>query len=176
MEWKKVSERIEKIGYKKVTLKDFEMPDGEQAQYTTWGTATNNAAVIALTPEREVIVARQFRPGPERILDELPGGAVEVGEDPTKAAERELLEETGYTPGQPLKFLGVGCRDAYTSETNYYYLALDCYKIAEQSLDDYEYVAIERITIDALIQNAKTAHMSDGIAVLMAYEDLQELK
>lgn len=176
MEWKKVSERIEKVGYKRVTLKDFEMPSGEVAEFTTWGTATQNVAVIALTESKEVIIAKQFRPGPEKVFYELPGGGVESGEEPAVAGLRELQEETGYTTDEPLQPLGIACRDAYTNETNNYFLARNCYLAGEQALDDNEYVSIEKITIDALIENAKQARMSDGVAVLLAYEKLNELR
>lgn len=175
MNWKKVSERIEKVGYKRVTFKDFELPGGTISEYTTWGTATNNAAIIALTEDSKVVIAQQFRPGPERILYELPGGGVEQGEDPAEAARRELLEETGYTSEQPIEFIGTGCRDAYTNETNYYYLITGCRKVSDQSLDENEHVTITEITITEMIKNAKTAQMSDGIAVLMAYERLKAL-
>ena len=55
-----------------------------------------STAVFALTTSNQVILARQFRPGPNAVLDELPGGAIEGGETPEQAGERELLEETGY--------------------------------------------------------------------------------
>lgn len=176
MEWKKQAERIQKVGYKRVTLKDFELPNGSVAEFTTWGTKTNNVAVIALTASGKVVVARQFRPGPESILDELPGGAVETGEDPAIAAARELLEETGYASNQPLEALGVACRDAYTNELSHYFLARNCIQTAEQALDEHEFVDIAEITIGQLIKNAKTGKMSDAVAVLMAYDQLRELQ
>jgi ADP-ribose pyrophosphatase len=54
-------------------------------------------AILAVTHRDEVVLARQFRPGPGRVLDEMPGGYVDEGESAIVACERELLEETGYT-------------------------------------------------------------------------------
>ncbi|MCB1057102.1 MAG: NUDIX hydrolase [Acidobacteria bacterium] len=52
--------------------------------------------VIALTDAREVLLVRQWRYGIEDATLEIPGGVVEPGEGHRAAAERELLEETGY--------------------------------------------------------------------------------
>ena len=61
--------------------------------------------VVAITPERQVVLVRQFRAGSGRDSLETPGGLLEPGEDPLVAGPRELREETGYA-GDPPVFLG----------------------------------------------------------------------
>ena len=61
--------------------------------------------VVALTPEGEVLLVRQFRAGSGRDSLEIPGGLVDHGEDPCAAGARELREETGYA-GDPPQLLG----------------------------------------------------------------------
>jgi 8-oxo-dGTP pyrophosphatase MutT (NUDIX family) len=61
--------------------------------------------VIALTPERRVVLVRQFRAGSGHDSLEPPGGLLEPGEDPCDAGARELREETGYA-GDPPRLLG----------------------------------------------------------------------
>jgi ADP-ribose pyrophosphatase len=54
------------------------------------------AAVVPITEDGTVLLVHQWRQPLEAFTLELPSGGVEVGEDPKEAAERELLEETGY--------------------------------------------------------------------------------
>lgn len=61
--------------------------------------------VIALTPDRQVVLVRQFRAGSNHDSLEPPGGLLEPGEDPLAAGVRELAEETGYV-GDPPRLLG----------------------------------------------------------------------
>jgi len=68
----------------------------EQLDYVT---------VLAVTPHREILLVRQYRPAVERYTLELPGGHVEPGEEPEYAARRELLEETGFQ-AERLELLG----------------------------------------------------------------------
>ena len=56
----------------------------------------DTVAILALTDDHQVVLARQFRPGPGLILDELPGGGLEPGESAASAAGRELADETGF--------------------------------------------------------------------------------
>jgi ADP-ribose pyrophosphatase len=54
-------------------------------------------AIVAVTPERRLVMVRQYRYAAGRFLLEIPAGTLEPGEDPEETARRELREETGYT-------------------------------------------------------------------------------
>ena len=54
--------------------------------------------IIALTPERKMVMVEQYRQGSETVELEIPGGMMDPHEtDPVVTALRELQEETGYT-------------------------------------------------------------------------------
>ncbi len=54
-------------------------------------------SVVALTPNERLVLVRQYRFGTGEVTLEIPGGSVMEREDHRHAAQRELLEETGYT-------------------------------------------------------------------------------
>jgi 8-oxo-dGTP pyrophosphatase MutT (NUDIX family) len=174
--WKHIKEPEEiKIGWRTLTRKTFERPDGVPAEYVTFGRKSDrHGAVIALTPDNEVVVAEQFRPGTEMIMQELPGGNIEKGEDPQDGVMRELREEVGYTSDE-VEFLGEAHKDAYMNATWYFYLARNCRKVSDQALEDGEFVNVRTMTIDEFLIAAKESRMSDAIAALMAYEKLQHI-
>ena len=76
----------------------------EPIEYYT-GVFADVALVVALTTGGEILFARQYKHGAREILVELPGGYLDEGEEPLAAAQRELLEETGYA-GQDWRSLG----------------------------------------------------------------------
>lgn len=61
--------------------------------------------VLALTPERHLVLVRQFRYGTDDFSVEIPGGIMDAGEDAVAAGLRELQEETGYL-GTNARLLG----------------------------------------------------------------------
>src|SRR5437879_3086347 len=54
------------------------------------------AIVAAVTPGGDLVMARSYKHGLGRVSLTAPAGYVEPGEAPLRAAQRELLEETGY--------------------------------------------------------------------------------
>lgn len=171
--WRRIEPTIvTKVDYHNVVVKTFELPDGALATRAVFHKDNaRSAGVIAVTKEKKVVVARQFRPGPEAVLDEIPGGGVGEDEDPEAAALRELKEETGYTP-EEVQFLGTSVRDAYVAGTWYYYLATGCEKTDEPQSDEDEFVEVRLVSIDEFLANAKKGTMTDPFAVLAAYDQL----
>jgi 8-oxo-dGTP pyrophosphatase MutT (NUDIX family) len=135
-------------------------------------------ATIALTPDNQVVVVRQFRAAPESVWYELPGGGVEDGEDIEAAAKRELFEETGYQP-TAITYLGANTIDGLMNGVCHSFLATGCVSVGDPARDQTEIdqgVETVLISIDQLIENAKTNQMTDAVAVLMAYDTLKELQ
>ena len=52
--------------------------------------------VIARREDGSFVFVKQYRQGTDEITNEIPGGAIDQGEDPLVAAKRELEEETGF--------------------------------------------------------------------------------
>lgn len=111
----------------------YRLPNGKEAEFYLHR-RHNSIACLALTKDKQVILARQFRPGPAKILLEMPGGGPNSGEDLSTAIERELLEETGYRG--KVEFVTSTLPDAYSTNQKNVFVITECEKVAEPKLED----------------------------------------
>ncbi len=118
----------------------FRLPDGTIADFDVVRNG-DFVTVAAFTKNKEAILVRQFRPGPEIELLSFPEGYIDPKELPETAARRELEEETGYRAGKII-FQKI-FRRAYSTETRTCLLALDCEKITDQQLDTTEFIDVQ---------------------------------
>lgn len=102
--------------------------------------------VVALTPERRLVMVRQFRAGPGEVTLEIPGGAVEP-EDPSPeaAARRELAEETGYVSERWTRLGCVQPNPAILDNVCHVFLAEGCVRTLEPQPDLAEELEVEEV-------------------------------
>ncbi|MGI8578229.1 MAG: NUDIX hydrolase [Nocardioidaceae bacterium] len=119
----------------RVSKRTYRLPDGRIAEWDMFG-GGQMVGVLALTPEQRVVCVRQFRPGPDRVVLNIPGGFVDADESPLEAAVRELTEETGFVSDR--LELVVTSMSAASVGRRHVVIARDCTPTGAQDLDDYE--------------------------------------
>jgi len=153
-------------GYnKKVIEKTFLLPNGKP--YTSFvDKKSDSVNIFPMTDDGQIVLVKQFRPGLELVEFELPGGMIDPGEKPYKAAERELREETGYEGN--IEYISARSYSPYSEGKRHIYIATGCKKVAEQSLDPDEFLEVavvniedlENILYDGKIRNPDGAYMA----------------
>lgn len=95
--WRQLDERDTRApsGFTRIRTRTYELPTGARMEWDVFG-GGRTVGIVAVTDDDRFVMVRQYRPGPDRVLVEIPGGGVERGESVEDAAARELREETGY--------------------------------------------------------------------------------
>ncbi|ACF11209.1 NUDIX hydrolase [Chlorobaculum parvum NCIB 8327] len=106
--------------------------------------------VLAITKERKAVLIRQYRHGLGSVDYELPAGVCEPDESPLEAAQRELLEETGYSGGAWSPLMTLSPNPALQNNLSYSFLAEGVTLSASQHLDPTEEITVHEVPLDDL--------------------------
>lgn len=138
---------------------------------------SDTAVVVPITDRGEIMLIEEEQPGRPPFVT-FPGGRkTTLKEDPLLAAQREFLEETGYTSGDWTLWNAV----QPTSKIDwaiYTFVAKGCRKIGEQKLDKGEKISLKLVSFEEFMDLASKDSFGNPdimIKVLRAKGDPKEM-
>jgi len=162
-DWKLLSEDPAYSDWVTISRRTFQMPDG---QVSAWDIidGSRTVAVVARIANGDFLLVRQYRPGPMRIFDELPGGYARADETVEQTAARELLEETGYS-AMSVQMIGSNWMTANSTVERFVALAEGCKKVAEPNFDRDEFGEVLLVDTATFIETVRRGELTDqGVA------------
>lgn len=145
----------------------------------------DGAIAIPITDRGTLIMVLQHRVGlldnpayPDCEVYEFPAGHVDPGETPAAAAERELLEETGYTAAQVIPAGSTATVPSYNTEFGHRFLCVDAALTQTPTPGRFENVRTAEVTADEVagfIASGAIICQSTILSVLFAFAYLQRL-
>lgn len=172
--WKLINEReVMRAVVFKYSQKRMQSPLREDVQGDfDIVTCANWVNVIALTKSGKLLMVRQYRAGTDEVTLELPAGALERGEDPLLAAQRELREETGHTSHEWVHVGDLSVNPAFMTNSCHVYLARECEETHPLELDELEEIEVlKRPLYEAfeLFKNGSAKHSLSVASIGLAF-------
>jgi ADP-ribose pyrophosphatase len=132
-----------------VRRETVELPNGNRIndyyvmEYPEW------VNVIALTRDGRFVFVRQYRHGIVSVNYELCGGVCDPDDaSPLYAAQRELLEETGYGNGSWEEFCVLSPNPSTQNNLTHSFLARNVEKLHAPALEDTEDLSVHLFSLD----------------------------
>lgn len=144
-------------------------PDGDTARY--YWVEPGDAVTVVAVEDDQLVLVEQYRPRQRDRFLSCPVGGVEEGESFTRAAKRELREETGFEAGD-VKLLETYHAAGWLRMRRGVVFATDLTP-GEQSLDDGEFIEVHTVPVDTALNTARTepVHEWTLLPLLLAAEE-----
>ena len=179
MHWKTLETKsVEKNSYLEVTKNKCEKPNGDIVEEYYVVKRPDVAIIIAFTEKMELVMVYQYRFPVNSIDFEVPAGYAEPNENEmVKAAERELLEETGYK-SESLKEIKIAYASSGLMNSNvHFFIGLNAKKVQEINLDQNEELEVKVLPWKEALQlyeDNKIKDLGSITAILIAKKYLEE--
>lgn len=143
------------------------LPDGQET-YREYLIHPGAVAIIPILSDGRILLERQFRYPVNAAMIEIPAGKLELGEDPLLCAQRELLEETGYSATN-WEYLGkIHPVISYSTEIIEIFLAQGLLE-GERCLDEGEFLDVFAATLDEMHQWIDDGKITDVKTIIAVY-------
>ncbi len=121
-------------------------------EYADRHTAKGIVVIVPVTADNEIVLVEQYRMAVKSRVIELPAGLVgDVydGESYETAAERELLEETGFE-GRLVHLTRGPLSPGISSEIAEIFLAADCFRTGKGGGDESEEITVHVVPVQEI--------------------------
>lgn len=162
------SELVYTGDYLKVYRDTVSLPNGASS-YREYLKHPGAVMIIPVYDNGDVLVERQYRYPMRKVFVEFPAGKKDAGEAPLETAQRELLEETGYTAQNYTHITDIHNALAYCDEVIHFYIAEDLHDSGQQKLDDNEFVQVMRVPLVELMNWIRQGWVPDVKTQLGAF-------
>lgn len=142
-----------------------ELPNG---QTTIYGVCEFGecVGVLPFIDEDNVVMVRQYRyVHQENHRWEMPTGGIHSGETPEQAAQRELMEESGYRAAQLVWISTYHTSKSICHETAHLYLGRELV-IAEAQPDETEFFERAILPFDEVLRMVELSEIRDSMTVI----------
>jgi ADP-ribose pyrophosphatase len=141
------------------------LPSGDAIEYGVLE-GGGFASVVPLTEEGKVVLVRQWRQPLSAFTLELPSGGVDRGEDPRVAAERELLEETGFRAVGLEHLVSVHTSTGRTDELCHLFRCLAVRDPAGPRPEPTEFIRVVELPLREALRGISDRTITDAATVL----------
>ncbi|MBO4336557.1 MAG: NUDIX hydrolase [Lachnospiraceae bacterium] len=164
----------------------YKMPDGKVFEPYYSYSRRNYVVIVAVDTDGNFLCVRQFRQGIRQVTTEFPAGGIEKKDkekgsassgddkgaaDALTAAKRELREETGYESEKWQHLLSIASNATLADNYAHIFLARDCHRVTEQSLDEMEFLNVlplPAVRIEEMIKDGEFQQVVHVTAYLLA--------
>lgn len=170
--WKTLqSKELLTAGFFRLREDRCELPDGRVMpryyvmEFPDW------VNIVPVTHDGKIVMVEQYRHASGRVHLEIPGGATDkkgpdgTGEDPKRAAIRELAEETGYVP-EDIRLVGKHFPNpAMQNNAMWTYVGFGCRKLGDPDPDPYEDLRTVLLPVNEVYDKVRAGEINHSIIV-----------
>jgi ADP-ribose pyrophosphatase len=121
-----------------------------------------------------IVMERQYRHAAGRFLWELPAGKIDEGEEPLAAAQRELIEETGYRAKKWRPLVEYFASPGFLSESMKIFVAEDL-KAGDAQPEEDEEIELRLVKMSEVLKMIERGAIMDGktLSSVLLYDRLK---
>lgn len=168
LKWKaQASHEIFRTGFFRLRSDECQLPDGRVMpryyvmEFPDW------VNIVPVTDDNRIVLVEQYRHAAGETHLEIPGGSTHpgTGEDPRLAAERELLEETGFRASDVRLLASHKPNPAMQNNFMHTFIGYGCRKVAEPQPDPFEDLRVVLKTVPELYHMILDGQINHSIVV-----------